>query len=78
MILMRVGEDDSIQFSDMLPEHLVAEVGGGVHYDGGSRRLNEDAAAKPFVFFVGGGAYSAGTGNHRNTRAGAGTQESDL
>ena len=78
MVFMGVGKDDSIQLPDVVSEHLVPEIRCGVDDQGGGRRLDEDAGAKSFVFFIGRSAHFTRAGDHRNPGAGPGTQESDF
>ena len=61
---------------NFLPQHLVAEVGTGVHHKGCLGRLHQYAGAETVVFFIGGITDFTFTADHGHTTAGAGTEES--
>jgi hypothetical protein len=49
MVFVRVGYQDTIQFSYLVPKHLLPEIGGGINYYRGIFRFNQYAAPQAFI-----------------------------
>jgi len=78
MILVRMGEQDSIQAGDSGSEHLVTEIRCGIHHDPCRSGLNQDAGPEALILFIGGVANRTGTGDHRYAGTGTGSKKGDF
>lgn len=63
---MRMGVEDGINPSDVLPQALGAKIGCGINDEGKSLRFDLDRCAEALVTGVCGFADRAGASNHRN------------
>ena len=75
VVLVVVGEQDGIQVPDPCAQHLIAEIGAGVHQDRQSAVFHQGGGAQAFVTRVGGAADRAFAADHRYALGGPCTQE---
>ena len=53
MIGVGVGDEDSIEATDLFSEDLEAELGGGIDDEGGGWGAEEDGGTGPMIFGIG-------------------------
>ena len=73
-----MGEYYRIQLFYICSQHLVPKIRARINDHGSSLGLNQYAGTKALIFFIGGSANRAFASNHRNSAAGAGTEEGDF
>ena len=66
MVPVLVCINDSIQTGDLLPQHLLPEIGPGIDHNGGCVILNQDRRPQPVVMGIIRPARVASTSDHRH------------
>ena len=78
MVFVRVCNQDAIQFSYLVVQHLLPEIGRGINDHCGGFRFNQYAATQAFVVHTCRRTNFALTAYHWHTTAGAGAQKCNL